>query len=51
VGRSINLITKGDWEGTGVKPDVAVAADKAMTKANALALRQVLPKINNPMER
>lgn len=51
VGRSINLITKGNWEGTGVKPDVAVAADKAMTKANALALRQVLPKISNPMER
>jgi hypothetical protein len=51
VGRSINLITKGDWEGTGVKPDVAVAADKAMNKANALALRQVLPKINNPKER
>jgi hypothetical protein len=51
VGRSINLLTKGDWEGTGVKPDVAVAADKAMTKANALALRQVLPKISNPGER
>ena len=51
VGRSINLITKGDWEGTGVKPDVAIAADKALTKANALALRQVLPKIDNPQER
>jgi C-terminal processing protease CtpA/Prc len=51
VGRSINLITKGDWEGTGVKPDVAVASDKALTKANALALRQVLPKITNPKER
>jgi hypothetical protein len=51
VGRSINLITKGNWEGSGVKPDIAVAADKAMTKANALALRQVLPTIGNPMER
>lgn len=51
VGRSINLITKGDWEGTGVKPDVPVVADKALTKANALALRQVLPKVNNPRER
>ncbi len=51
VGRSINLITKSDWEGTGVKPDAVVAADKALTKANALALRQVLPKINNPKER
>lgn len=51
VGRSINLITKGDWEGSGVKPDVSVAADKALTKANALALRLVLPKIDNPRER
>ncbi len=51
VGRSINLITKSDWEGTGVKPDVAVAADNALTKANALALRQVLPKIDHPHER
>ncbi len=51
VGRSINPITKADWEGTGVKPDVAIAADKALTKANALALRQVLPKVENPKER
>lgn len=51
VGRSINLVTKGNWEGTGVKPDVAVAADKALTKANALALRQVMPEIKNPGER
>jgi hypothetical protein len=46
VGRSINPITKGDWEGSGVKPDVAIAADKALTKANALALRQVLPNVD-----
>ncbi|MTV38461.1 S41 family peptidase [Duganella radicis] len=51
VGRSINPITKGDWEGSGVKPDIAIAADKALTKANALALRQLLPTINYPEER
>jgi hypothetical protein len=51
VGRSINPITKGDWEGGGVKPDVAIAADKALTKANALALRQLLPSVDNPGER
>lgn len=51
VGRSINPITQGNWEGSGVKPDVAIAADQALTKANALALRQVLPKVNNPNER
>lgn len=51
VGRSINLITKGNWEGTGVKPDVAVAADKALAKANSLALRQLMPQIKDPGER
>lgn len=51
VGRSINPVTQGNWEGAGVKPDVAIAADKALGKANALALRQVMPKIDNPGER
>ncbi|WP_161630631.1 S41 family peptidase [Pseudoduganella violaceinigra] len=51
VGRSINPITKGNWEGTGVKPDVAISADKALAKANALALRQVLPQIDDPEDR
>ncbi|WP_432378287.1 S41 family peptidase [Duganella sp. P38] len=51
VGRSINPVTQGNWEGVGIKPDVAVAADKALAKANALALRQVLPQIKNPQER
>lgn len=51
VGRTINMVTNGNWEGTGVKPDVAVAADKALAKANALALRQVIPNMKHPSER
>lgn len=51
VGRSINPITKDNWEGTGVKPDVAIAADKALAKAHALALKQVLPNVNDPQDR
>jgi len=31
--RSISPITHGDWEGTGVAPDVAVPADKALVEA------------------
>jgi C-terminal processing protease CtpA/Prc len=37
TGRAINPITKTNWEGTGVKPDVTVAADKALEQAIALA--------------
>jgi hypothetical protein len=36
-GRPINPITKTDWEGVGVKPDVAVPADKALETAHQLA--------------
>lgn len=36
-GRSINPITGTNWEGIGVKPDVAVPADQALTTALELA--------------
>jgi hypothetical protein len=42
TGRAINPITKTDWEGTGVKPDVAVPADKALEKAHELAIQNIL---------
>jgi hypothetical protein len=32
-GRAINPITKSNWEGTGVKPDVASPADQALERA------------------
>jgi retinol-binding protein 3 len=43
-GRAINPITKTNWEGTGVKPDVAVPADTALDKARDLAVRKLLDK-------
>jgi hypothetical protein len=35
--RAINVVTKTDWEGTGVQPDVKVPADQALDKARQLA--------------
>lgn len=37
TGRSISPITKTDWEGTGVEPDVKVPADQALETAKKLA--------------
>ncbi len=38
TGRSESPITHGDWEGTGVQPDIAVPADQAFAVAYATAL-------------
>jgi C-terminal processing protease CtpA/Prc len=35
--RPINPVTKGDWEGTGVEPDVKVSAADALAAAEKLA--------------
>jgi len=51
TGRSINPITKTNWEGTGVTPDVEVAAKHALDVAQLLALRELLPKTTNGMVR
>ncbi|MEO7250981.1 MAG: S41 family peptidase [Arenimonas sp.] len=41
-GRSINPITKANWEHVGVKPDVAVPAADAQKVAHAAALRTLI---------
>ena len=42
TGRAINPITKTDWEGSGIKPDVAVPADQALERAHELAIKKLL---------
>jgi len=42
TGRAINPITKTNWEGTGVKPDIEVAADKALDTAHQKAIDHIL---------
>lgn len=45
-GRPINAVTKTNWEGVGVEPDVKVSADNALKAAHLMALekqQQALP--------
>lgn len=41
-GRAINPITKTNWEGTGVTPDVDVPAPLALKTAHVLALKKIV---------
>ena len=45
-GRAISPVTKTNWEGTGVKPDVAVPADKALDTAYLAALEKIKATID-----
>ena len=44
TGRAINPLTRTNWEGTGVKPDVVIPAEKAQEAAHAQALRTILQR-------
>jgi hypothetical protein len=39
--RAVNPITRTNWEGTGVEPDVKVAADQALETATKLAVDRI----------
>ncbi len=39
--RIISPVTKGNWEGTGVKPDIEVSADLALKTAHLSALKKL----------
>lgn len=48
TGRAISPITKTNWEGTGVKPDIEVPAEQALSVARLMALKKSLPTLTNP---
>ena len=48
TGRAISPITKTNWEGTGVIPDVAVPADQALLVARLMAMKKSLTTLANP---
>jgi len=48
TGRAISPITKTNWEGTGVTPDINVPADQAFHVARIMALKKSLTTLTNP---
>ena len=48
VARPVNPVTEGDWEGTGVIPDIEVPAQKAFDMAYLKALQKLAPSITEP---
>ena len=48
TGRAISPITKTNWEGTGVTPDITVPAEQALLVARIMALKKSTPTITNP---
>jgi retinol-binding protein 3 len=51
TGRAINPITKTNWEGTGVQPDVEVVADHALKVAYLDALKKSMAKVTDNPQR
>ncbi len=48
VGQAINPITHTNWEGTGVQPDTAVSAVRALHTVQVLALRRLTAASSTP---
>jgi C-terminal processing protease CtpA/Prc len=48
AGRAVNPVTGKNWEGTGVIPDVPVAADQALRTAHLRALKRILAGEKDP---
>lgn len=47
TGRAISPVTKTNWEGTGVEPDVKVSADLALKTAHVAALRKNIGNVKD----
>ncbi|HZS46123.1 MAG TPA: S41 family peptidase [Blastocatellia bacterium] len=47
TGRAINPVTKTNWEGVGIKPDIEVPADKALKTAQLAALKEIVQKVTD----
>jgi len=50
-GRAVNPVSKANWEGVGVKPDVAVNADDALKTAHVSAIEGLMAKTTDPAKK
>jgi C-terminal processing protease CtpA/Prc len=50
-GRAINPVTKTNWEGVGIAPDVPVAADQALAAAHRDALEKIRERTTDARHR
>jgi CubicO group peptidase (beta-lactamase class C family) len=48
AGRAINPISKTNWEGTGVAPDISVPAEQALKTAQLDAMKKLAARITDP---
>jgi hypothetical protein len=51
VGRAINPVSKTNWEGTGVTPDIAVPAAQAFDRAYQMAVEKLSAKAADPQRK
>jgi C-terminal processing protease CtpA/Prc len=49
-GQAINPITKTNWEGTGVEPDIKIPELEALNAAYVAALHHLIAKANDPQQ-
>lgn len=51
IARPYNLYTKTNWEAVGIQPDIAVPAEKALTRAQAAFFNDLLQKATEEREK
>lgn len=51
TGRAINPVTKTNWEGVGVKPDIAVKPGEALRVAHIDALKKIMETVKDDPDR
>lgn len=49
--RAINPVSKTNWEGTGVAPDIAVPAAQAFDRAYTMAVEKLAAKASDPQQK